>query len=61
MMELKQLAESITMIAFKQKLSKGKPLYFKNRPKLWAEKLERNQIEDKPKKKTLRIVEPKTS
>ena len=41
MMELKQLAESITMIAYKKKLQ-GKALKanFKNRPCVWAERID---------------------
>jgi hypothetical protein len=39
MMELKQLAESITMIAYKKKLQKAKQAKFKNRPLVWAERI----------------------
>jgi len=41
MMELKQLAESITLIAYKKKIGVlKKSLQFKNRPKLWSERIE---------------------
>lgn len=42
MMELKQLAESITMIAFTKKIPDQKKniVYFKNRPRLWSERIE---------------------
>ena len=41
MMELKQLAESITLIAYKKKIGVlKKSLKFKNRPKLWSERIE---------------------
>jgi hypothetical protein len=39
MMELKQLAESITMIGHKKKLEAGKYHKFKNRPLLWEERI----------------------
>jgi hypothetical protein len=39
MMELKQLAESITIIAYKKKLQRAKQATFKNRPLLWAERI----------------------
>lgn len=39
MMELKQLAESITMVAFKKKIGSGISHLFKNRPKLWSDRL----------------------
>jgi hypothetical protein len=40
MMELKQLAESITMISHKKKIPTSSHQTFKNRPLLWAEKLD---------------------
>ena len=52
MMELKQLAESITMVAFKKKIKNKDEVQFKNRPKLWAERIERQKEE----RKTLRVV-----
>ncbi len=39
MMELKQLAESITMIAYKKKL-KDRGVKYKNRPLVWQERIE---------------------
>ena len=39
MMELKQLAESITIIAYKKRLQKAKQAKFKNRPLLWEERI----------------------
>lgn len=39
MMELKQLAESITMVAYKKKLKNPKQAKFKNRPLVWAERI----------------------
>ena len=39
-MELKQLAESITMIAYKKKLNKMSQSKFRNRPLLWAERID---------------------
>ena len=53
MMELKQLAESITMVAFKKKIKNKDEVQFKNRPKLWAERIERQKEESK----TLRVVQ----
>lgn len=47
MMELKQLAESITTIAFRKKLDKKGPLHFKNRPRLWQERIESGDQEEK--------------
>ena len=38
MMELKQLAESITMLKYKKRLGEG-ALHFKNRPALWEERI----------------------
>jgi hypothetical protein len=43
-MELKQLAESIMMIAYRKKLKPQKQLKFKNRPLLWAERIEEVNI-----------------
>jgi hypothetical protein len=49
MMELKQLAESITMIAFRKKLrDRSDRLKFKNRPLVWQERID---IADKSEKK----------
>ena len=39
MMELKQLAESITIIAYKKKLPRSRQAKFKNRPLLWEERI----------------------
>jgi hypothetical protein len=41
-MELKQLAESITMIAYKKKIAKQQisKAKFRNRPLLWAERID---------------------
>lgn len=39
-MELKQLAESITLIAYKKKLVKFNNARFRNRPLLWAERID---------------------
>ena len=41
-MELKQLAESITMIAYKKKLTNVRHAKFRNRPLLWAERMNIN-------------------
>ena len=41
LMELKQLAESITMISHKKKLKPGNIHKFKNRPLLWEERISR--------------------
>jgi hypothetical protein len=44
MMELKQLAESITMVTFKKRFEKQWPLVqFKNRPRLWQERIEKSE------------------
>jgi len=46
-MELKQLAESITMIGHKKKLEGGRQHKFKNRPLLWEERISRSKDDSK--------------
>lgn len=40
MMELKQMAESIAMIKYKKKVKKPNAVKFRNRPLVWAERIE---------------------
>lgn len=57
MMELKQLAESITLVVGKKKLKgPSEQLRFKNRPILWSEKIDQGKEIQEEEKKTLRIV-----
>ena len=44
MMELKQVAESITMLTLKKSLLQDvRNLHFKNQPTIWAERIESEQ------------------
>lgn len=57
MMELKQLAESITMLKYKKRLGEG-ALHFKNRPALWEERISADSVKTKRNRK-LDSLDPK--
>jgi len=56
MMELKQLAESITMLKYRKPLHGGEGLSFKNRPALWEERI---ATESKPRRRKGDALEAK--
>ena len=58
MMELKQLAESITELKYKKKLAENmSALYFKNRPTLWDERIATEASKGKRKQRRAETLE----